>query len=311
MKPTLFVLLGAALATTAFADATFHQVMEFKSPLIAMMPAGAASLPFGKPTEVVCKIKGTHAYSGFGAAGWISDSTNGDVTLLDTAGKRYATTTLSEFLSKLSPPGGASQMPEAARQILGNMQMKVDSHDTGRSERIQGIDTNETETTITITMPLPMPMPGANSNTIEITGSIRIWKPKPGEVDRVPALREITTYYQQWGKMGGGDLASMLKQILGALPGLGDKVSELTDAMQKDPAVIVRMRGAFSVPALAAMLQQSNAAGAMPDGPLLEINSDLKEIDNDAIPDSAFQIPAGYKEAPVADLIKGLMPMAK
>jgi len=316
----LIALMGVCLLPAAFADATFRQVMEIKSPLMAMMPsaaAGPAAQFFGKPTEVVSKVKGTRAYSGFGSMVSIMDSTKGEIILLDTTGKRYAVTTMSDYLANVSQSvtGGMPEMPEAARQILENMQFKVESRDTGRSERIQGIDTDESETTLSISIPLPMPIPGSASNTMEITGMFHLWKPKAGEMERVPALREINAYYLQSGKMGGGDVTSMMKKMFGAFPGLSDKISDLTAALQKGSAITLRMRGAVTIPALAAMLKQAHAAGAgapdIPDGPLVEINSDLKDLSTDAIPDSAFRIPEGYAKAPLEDLIKGLIPGAK
>jgi hypothetical protein len=301
----VFCLPGIALA-----DATFQQVLEFKMNMT--LPAGATQggFPFSGPTETVARVKGTRAYSSFGQIASISDSSTNRVILLDTSGKLYATTSLDDYLdqvSKMAKPAG--EMPEQARELLKNIQMKVESRETGRSEKIFGIDAAETE--VLFSMTLPVPVPGGNG--MEIAGKVQVWKPKPGESDRVPALREISVYYEQARKTGR-DPAAMMTKMFGAVPGMGDKMAEFVSAMQKGGSVTLRLHGEVSMPGMAAMMAQAKANGAnvpsIPDGPIFEFTSSLKELNTDPVPDSVFQIPEGYKEAPVADVIKAFLPGA-
>jgi hypothetical protein len=312
--PALLVLAAIGVPGVSFADATFRQVMEFK--LNMALPAGAqpGGFPFSGPTEIVARVKGTRSYATFGPIASISDSANSKIILLDTAGKRYATTSMADYLdqvTKMASPGG--QLPPQALEILKNIQMKVDTHETGRSEKIFGIDAGETEVLFSMTIPLPMPMPGGNGNGMEINGKFQIWKPKPGEDQHVPALREMAVYYEQARKTGR-DTASMMTKMFAAMPGLGDKMSDVVSAMQKGGAVTLRLHGEFSMPGLAAMMAQAKASGAnvpsIPEGPLFEFSSSLKELNTDPVPDSVFQIPEGYQEAPVADVIKAFLPGA-
>jgi hypothetical protein len=67
------------------------------------------------------------------------------------------------------------------------------------------------------------------------------------------------------------------------------------------------------MPAMAAMLQRmpagGNPSGASidPNEPFMQMNQEVVEISSAPVPDSVFQIPEGYQEAPASDLIKGLL----
>jgi len=220
---------------------------------------------------------------------------------------------MTEYLDQVTKMTNFSQVPQSALQILNNIQIKVDTRETGKSEKVLGIDADETEIQVTMTIPLPMPMPGTNANGIELNGHFQVWKPKPAENERMPALREIGIYYEQARKIGLDAGATMTK-LFGAFPGMGDKMAELVSAMQKSGSVTLKLHGEFTMPGIAAMLAQAKASSenvpSIPEGPLIEFNSNMKELNTDSIPDSAFQIPEGYQEAPLADVIKAFLPGA-
>lgn len=309
----LLVLGGVCVPGVAFGDATFRQVMEMKFNMPVGMMQSAKPFPgMSGPTEVVARVKGTRAYSSFGQAASIIDSATDQITLLDTAGKRYSVATMADYLAQIGQAASAPAqgMPEAARQLLQNVQVKVDSHETGRSEKIQGIDASESE--ILLTMTIPLPTPGGNG--MEITGKFHLWKPNPGEAERVPALREMAAYYEH-ARKAGLDSSSLITKAFTAFPAMGDKMNDLVAAMQKGGGVTLRLQGEFTMPGLAAMMQQAKASGAnvpsIPDGPLFEFNSTMKELNTDPVPDSVFQIPEGYQQAPLPDVMKAFIPMAK
>ena len=309
----LFVLVAACAPTVSFADVTFRQVIEFKVNMGLPIGAPQGGFPFSGPTEIVARVKGTRSYTSFGSIASISNSANNQIILLDTSGKRYAITSMAEYLDQITKTINSSQVPQSALQILNNIQIKVDTRETGKSENISGISADETEIQFTMTIPLPMPMPGTNANGMELSGHFQVWKPNPAENERVPALREISIYYEQSRKTGL-DATAMMTKLFGTLPGMGDKMAELVSAMQKGGSVTLKLHGEFIMPGLAAMVAQARAGGAnvpsIPEGPLLEFDSSLKDLNADSIPDSAFQIPEGYQEAPVADVIKAFLPGA-
>jgi len=304
----LGTMAGVCALGTAFGDVTFRSVVEMKF----NMPMPMTALPpgFSGPTEVTARVKGTRSYSSFGKIASIMDFRSGEMILLDTQAKKYASTTVQDYMAQVAQAAAPNQqIPEEARKVLEGMQFNVQAHDTGRSERIQGIDASETEILFTLTVPVPIP--GGNGQGLEVDGKFQMWKPKPGEMERVPALREMTAYYDQ-AKNLGKDTASMLTRIFAALPGMGDKIGGLVNELQRGGSVNLRLHGEVSIPGMAAMMAQAKTSGAnvpdIPNGPLFSFDSSLKEINTDAVPDSAFKLPEGYQEAPVADLVKAFTP---
>jgi hypothetical protein len=100
----------------------------------------------------------------------------------------------------------------------------------------------------------------------------------------------------------------MMKQ----LPGLGGAFAPLMEEMQKGTTVL-RVHMDMFMPAMAAMVQRmpagSNPSGASfdPDAPFMQMNQEVVELSTAPVPDSVFQIPEGYQEAPAGELIKGLL----
>jgi hypothetical protein len=302
------LLLGAS---AVYADVTVHQTMEFQFKM--PMPA-AQTLPpmFNGPIELVSRIKGQRAYASFGSLLIITDSAAKQITLVDPKGKRYAATSLADYLASVQKTAsGGAAMPEEARQMPANIKVDIQSKSTGRSERIMGIDAAETEIVFHMTIPIPIP---GQENGLELTGKFQCWKPKPGEADRVPALGELEAYHSRAGDMV--NTGSMLSQIFGDMPGLGENMQKLTDELAKGGRTNLRLHGAFYMPGLAGMMAQARASGADvpdmpgPDSPLLEMRMETTGMDTAPVPDSVFLIPADYQQAPIADLIKMLMPAA-
>jgi len=80
--------------------------------------------------------------------------------------------------------------------------------------------------------------------------------------------------------------------------------------------VTLRMHMAVLMPDLGNLMAQARARGAavpdMPagDAPMMELNTEMKEVSTGPVPDAAVQIPASYQKVPMEDLVKGLMPAA-
>jgi hypothetical protein len=92
----------------------------------------------------------------------------------------------------------------------------------------------------------------------------------------------------------------MMKQ----LPGFSDGFEPLMKEMQKGTTVL-RMHIDMFMPGMAAMLKQMPAAD--PDAPFMQMNQEVVELSTAPVPDSVFQIPEGYQEAPAGELVKGLL----
>jgi len=105
----------------------------------------------------------------------------------------------------------------------------------------------------------------------------------------------------------------LMRQMFGAMPGMGDYAGKMADEITKGGNVTLGMHMGVFMPGLAKIMEQARASGAtvpdLPPGdqPLAEVNLNLKELSTDKVPDEVFVIPAGYKEAPAEDLVKGMM----
>ena len=71
--------------------------------------------------------------------------------------------------------------------------------------------------------------------------------------------------------------------------------------MQKG-TTILRMRTEMFMPGMAALF----GAGFDPAAPLMQMTTEAAELSSSPVPDSVFQVPEGYKEAPASELIKDM-----
>ena len=271
------------------------------------MPGPAPQLPF---KELVTHIKGDRSYASMGPIIALTDLSTGKVTLMDPKAQRYAAIAMADYISKLSGANGQNMqnVPEEAKQMLAKMKFDIQSRDTGRTDRIQGIEAFERELIVSVSVPVPIP---GQENGMHIDLKLQVWKPQPAELERVPALRELVAYNER--NKGLNDPGTMLRQLFSAMPGMGDNAGRLADEITKGGNVTLGMHMGFFVPGLAKMLEGARASGAavpdLPAGdkPLAEINIDLKELSSDKVADEIFAIPAGFKEAPVEDVVKGML----
>jgi hypothetical protein len=177
---------------------------------------------------------------------------------------------------------------------------------TGRTAVIQGVEVEEREIAVSIE---GLAMPNMPAGPM-VKMVVQLWSAKPGEVMRVPSIRELTGY-SLWSYATMNPAASMGKAMK-QIPGFADIFEPLMKEMMKG-ATVLRVRMDMFMPAMAAMLQRmpagGNPSGASidPNEPFMQMNQEVVEISSAPVPDSVFQIPEGYQEAPASDLIKGLL----
>ena len=156
---------------------------------------------------------------------------------------------------------------------------------------------------------IPVPAPGME-NGLQIVGKIHVWKPQPAEFDRLPALREVAAFYERNKAFSP---AESMRKMFSSMPGMGASADKMVAELTKGGNTIVRMHMEMFMPGLAKMMEQARAGGAnVPDAPpldrpLVEMTTEMKELSTDAVADSVFQIPAGYQQAPMEDLLKAMM----
>ena len=295
------IILISLTLSVVRADVTLRYKMEVKANpgLPARMTVGAV------PQESVLRLKGGKVFSSAMGFTSIVDFATKQITLLDAATKRYARVTSDQFGREMSR--AIPELPAEARTAMPSMKADVaPARVTGRTAVIQGVEAEEREIVVSIAGPaMPNMPPGPMVRMV-----IQLWSAKPGEAARVPAMRELTEY-SLWSYATMNPTAFMgtaMKQ----LPGFSDLLEPLMKEIQKGTTVL-RMHMDMFMPAMAAMLQRlpagSNPLGANfnPDEPFTQMNQEVVEISTAAVPDSVFQIPEGYQEAPASDLIKGLL----
>jgi len=295
--------------TSLYADVTMR--MSFDVKVNMAVPGAVPQLPF---KEILTRIKGDRSYAAMGTFITVTDNSRSEVTLIDTEAQHYAILAMADYLAKLQGASGQSSqsMPEAAKQIMANVKFDVQSHDTGRTDHLQGIDVFEREVVINLSIPIPIP---GQENGMQMTMKFQTWKPKPAEFDRVPALKELAVYNDR--NQGFNNPATMLRQMVNALPGMSENADKMMAEITKGGSVALGMRIGIFMPGLAKMMEQAQAQAktkgdALPtlpadDKPLAEVNFALTELSTGPVPDGLFVIPAGYKEAPAEDLVKGML----
>jgi|CZKN01.1.fsa_nt_gi hypothetical protein len=302
LRRALLPALLLVACTSLYADVTMRMAWDFK--INVALPSAMPQLPFN---EILTRIKGDRGYAAIGPIVAITDLATGKVTLLDPKAQQYATIAMVDYLSKVAGASGQNtqNLPEQAKQILAKMKFDAESHDTGRTDRIHGIDAYEREVVVNISIPVPIP---GQENGLQLSLKFQIWKPKPSEFDRVPALHELAAYNER--NKGFGDPSTVLRQIFGSMPGMSDHLGKMVEEFTKGGNVSLGMHIGLFVPGLAKMLEQTGAKGlpALPpdDQPLVDVNFDLKELSTGNVPDEVFAVPAGYKEAPMEDMLKGM-----
>jgi hypothetical protein len=300
------VFLGPLLLPVLYADVTLRYKTETKmNPnLPAAMIAGMSGLGAGTPTGSVIQLKGGKGFYTAPGFNSIVDFTTQEMTLLDATGGRYAKVNGDQLGAALT--SAMPKIPAEASAMMASMKTDVSpSRATGRTEVIQGVETEEREIVVSIGGPAIPNMPAGPL----VRMVMQIWTAKPGEVLRVPAIREITGY-SLWSYATLNPTAG-IEGMMKLMPGLADTVTPLIKEMQKG-TTILRTHMEMFMPMMAAMLKQipagGNPAGASldPDAPLMQMNTEAVELSSAPVPDSVFQIPEGYREAPAADLVKGM-----
>jgi TonB family protein len=275
-----------------FADVTMHSKMDYR--LGSFVPAQAAEMMNKQMSAmlgngVTLRVKGKRSYMSSGPIITIVDGEKNTITLIDPKGKRYATTTISEYADKLK--AAMPEIPEAAKQMLANMKFDVKTDKTGKTDTIKGIKAEEMLVTVDADM-------GAMTMKLEM----HLWAATPDELARVPALKEIAAYMTS--QATGNDPSAMASKMFAQVPGFADKMKEPMEKMMKSSSqAVLRSEMRMIMPGSAKMMGATD-----PNEPFTDLTTDITELSTDAIPDSVFQVPQGYQEVKIEDLVQMMNP---
>jgi TonB family protein len=141
-------------------------------------------------------------------------------------------------------------------------------------------------------------MAGAMAMKMEM----HMWAATKEELERVPALKELAAYLS--AQAAGADPSSVANKMFAGIPGVGDKLKAPMDAMMKASSqAILRTEIKMVMPGSAKMMGATN-----PEEPFTDMTTDLVELSTNPIPDSVFQVPAGFQEAKLEELVGMLAP---
>jgi TonB family protein len=288
------------------ADLTIRYEFELKfSPafppaVVDMVKAQMGNLLGGERTTLV---KGGKCTSRFGSLTTIIDAGTSQMTLFDPAGKRFATVALSDYMDLMAHQNLPATGQAAVQNLLQSMKIDVQTKQTGETATIQGIQAEDKLVTVSIEMPTPAAVP------VTLRLEIHQWWPTAAELARIPALGEIAGCAA--GLSGSDDPSAVIQKILSQLPGAAEKLGEaMKEIVKTKGAPVLRTEVKLYAPALAAIAQlqggQGVAVGADLNAALVDLGFNLVELSTRSLSDTAFQIPAGYQQAPLEEVLKAL-----
>jgi hypothetical protein len=299
----LFLLAGPLL----FADVTLRYNMEFKT--TAPMPAG--QMPQAGPT--VLRIKGDKTYSTFGKLTIIGDLVTNRTIVIDAEHMRFASGSSEDYVKAMVAASAPIQNvpPQVQTGAQAAMQMfkaDVQSRKTGRTETIQGIPAEESEVVISVNMNISLPNAPAGGPFMRM--ALHLWSASADDVARTPGLAELARYNAAAAGLTnpGTDFSASFRRMMAGLPGAGElleKIRGAVDDLTKQPGMQLRSRMEMSSPMAAVLAQgQAPAGGLDPATPLFSMTNELVELSTAPIDDSVFQVPEGYREAGLEEIVK-------
>jgi hypothetical protein len=300
--------LGLAASCVSYADVTFRYKTEFH---LASLPAALSQqaiqgLNTAMPPEIVIRLKAGKGLASWGGYTTVTDFERKEVTLVDTAGKRYATLPLERFSDELVH--ALPELPPQAKAGLSGMKSGFQSRMTGRTDSIHGIQAEEREMVMTMEMP-PMPnLPAGPAMRLVM----QFWTATPAEAVRNPAVHEMSGY-NLWSNAMMNP-AGAIEKMLQQMPGFGDNIAAMMKELRSGSAVLLRTHTEMYMPLIGALLKALPAGTPSPFGadfdpekPFMQSNQEVADISTDPVADSVFVLPEGLKPAPVADIMKDLL----
>jgi hypothetical protein len=294
-----FLLL---FTSSIWGDATLRYHTDVQTS--AIIPAAALDQALSGIRDMEIRIKGNKAYSTIGSLTSIVDLTSQESTLVDPAHQRFAKISSAQYGDQIQ--AALSTMPEQARAMLASLKTNLESRSTGRSATIRGIQTEEREFVLTVDMAAPggPPTPAPVLRMV-----MQVWIATSEETERVPTLQEFKKYRASAGS--AMNVADIIKQVVSAMPGMGDNIRTMVEDMTANSAVSLRTHCEVVMPLLALLSQQmpkqgqALPAGLDPNAPLLVMSQEVVELSADPVDSSIFDIPAGYQAVSLEQILTG------
>jgi TonB family protein len=304
MHGRLALTLAVLGSQAVWADLTIRYQFEL-TPGPAIPAAAAATVKAQLagilPGEMAMRVKGDKCTSSFGPLNSIIDTGKGEITLFNPATKQFATVPVAGYMEKVL---AQQQVPAAVQQTLQtalqSLKIDVQTKKTGETSTIQGIQAEDNLVIVSIEGPNPAGVP------LGFRMEIHEWVATAEELTRNPALSQMATCSARLGP--DADPSAIVEKILGPLVGTGGLSDALKGLAAVKGKVMLKTQTAAFAPGIVALLQAQGAPGLAPAGdvnaPLAEATFSLAELSTYLLSDALFQVPAGYQEASLEELLK-------
>ncbi|HXR96920.1 MAG TPA: hypothetical protein VN709_03670 [Terriglobales bacterium] len=333
-------LIVAALGMTPLrADTTMRTHVTWKSggmmppEMVAQFMAMAKDVTAHMPSDVVLEMQGTKARTeGTGMGITILDLGSSQVMVLNPATKHFAALPLHDFLATGlgATPAKLPPVPPQAQEFFSALQIATDSHATGRTDTVAGVQVEEHTVSLTLRIdpskfppdpahPIPADvLPLFQSPVLRL--EFAFWTPAAGESQRVAALGQIQSFNAVQTRMFS-PLAQMQTILTQLPPEIADKISAAS-APFATMKTSLRTRVVVYLPIMAPVASYLNAhppKGANPmamavlqgldaSQPLVEMDSEVSELSEGPLDAALFSPPPDYTAQPAAELMKSLVP---
>ena len=295
MRISRLAALALLLVPGAFADLTIDYKMSYQlAKGIPEQMAGMMEQQLAKsmPSGMKMQIKGDRLRSGFGALASIVDYVKGEITLMHPESKRYATCPIADYGKEMQ-----AGLPAMAVEAMKQMQVDATAEKSGQNATIQGLATEE------IVIHVTMEMPGmAGGMKMEL----HMWVATKDAIASMPELKAWDPV--RWSSMGGASPAQMLGSSFAQGQAAEKLAKTIGDILKQSGGLTLRTESRVFIPMLGQMLASQGVN--LGDGPLMTARMEADHIGHDAVPDSAFTVPEGFQKAPIADLMKTMIPTA-
>lgn len=273
------VTLFCAAAGMLRADVTLRYTSDFSIP--ESLPAQFAeplrkSMEAQTAAEMSVRLKADKgAYKSRGTT-MLIDFKKEEVTLLDTAGKRFGTIGMKDYPAALA--AAMPQMSDQVRQTLAKVKWNIESSKSAKTETVQGIEGHTREVMMAMDGPT-----GMMKMTMHIVSA------GADQAVKFPAIWEFNGYLA-WSVRNMNPVETM-RPIFAMMPGVGDGLAKLIEDGAKEPALLLKTEFAMSMSMLGTE-------------PVMHLTQTLTEISTAPVDDAVFQIPTGYNEATVSEIMQ-------
>jgi hypothetical protein len=295
--PRLLAITAILLTRDARADLTIHYKTSYQ--LAPGLPASMTGvmkqqLAGSLPDETTVQIQGERVVTHLGGLICIVDYGKQQITLLHPGTKRYATASTSEF----GKQAGSLISPEA-RQAMDAVKVDVKGVKSGQTALVHNVPVEEN----VVTMTMEGATPGGPAG-VQVRMEMHHWMATAEALERFPELKQWNV--QKWNSAGGFNAADLVSGSFTPGPAADKLRAAMQDLMKENSGLALKSETRMFMPPMMQILQAQGIA--IGEGPMISTVMEMDRFTAEPVPASAFEVPAGYQPAPLADLIQELNP---